>query len=111
MNDRFLSDLTATLVNTPISEVTAAVDRNDLQHQALMFIDMVNIETEDRSQRLRHRAEMMRRRANEFDELADNLDKAVHYAISKTDGVLAIVTEIEDLLSRYAHIEPQKVKV
>jgi hypothetical protein len=69
------------------------------------------LDSDELSNRLRHRAEMMRRRANEFDDIADDLSMTKYISVR---GVLESFDEklrsINTILDEHAHVEPKKVK-
>lgn len=94
----------------PLSEITAAVDAQDVALQEVEFSRMLSREVRDKADRLRHRADMMRRRAIEFDNMADDAEKGLDDALSSNGAVVKLVYQIEDLLYEYAHIEPKRTE-
>jgi hypothetical protein len=69
----------------------------------------MRIECQHKTGMIRHRAEMMRQRAREFDDIADSLDREMAAAMRQNNAINMVVEEIERLLSEYAHIEPTRV--
>lgn len=115
MNDQMIRDLEKAIRETPegvkltIKDTTDAVDAQDLEHQQDNFNRLLMIEVSNKSERLRHRAQMMRQRASEFDRLADDADKQCQTAMKQNLSLVTLTAEIEELLAAHAHIEPRRV--
>lgn len=74
------------------------------------YLRLVNITNADLAGRLRHRAAMMRVRADEFDQLASLYEaeslKKITEAVATYDTMTA---EIEELLRQHNHIKPYTI--
>lgn len=92
-----------------ISEMTKKIDAHDLEVQMHAFVDLLNIEIDDKANRLDHRANMMRLQAAEFNKMAEEIRHQKPRVIHHSMTLLQLTKEIEELLHTHAHIEPKKV--
>lgn len=100
---------TAMTTDTTITEMLSNIDKTDLPYQVDATIQLINSELCSRASALRHRADMMRRRAEEFDDMADSLIKSVEASVLRLTKLVSFDAEVQELLQRHAHIEPQRV--
>jgi len=94
----------------PFKVITDAIDQKDLLKQTTDYTTLLHLEVDTLSSQLRHRAEMMRRRADEFDDMADSLIDAYNQHSSKSNHIVTTCEDIKETLQEHAHIEPTKVK-
>jgi hypothetical protein len=109
--DATIEDDIIQLVRAPknISEVVANLQEADIHTQAHKYQMMMLQEAEDLVSQLRHRANMMRIRAEEFDVIADNLSKFSGDLHGKVTTFSETFDNTKDILQAHAHINPTKV--
>lgn len=92
----------------PVSEATARVDKSDIHHQTTDFLSFIDREFQDHADQLRHRACMMRARANEFDDMADGL--GINRDLLTRDTLRAVEDFDKTVrwLLEHAHIKPER---
>jgi hypothetical protein len=94
-----------------MQEVLDAADRDDYpgaNHYG--YLRDVGVSNDDLAGRLRHRAALMRQRADQFDEIADRYRNAHLNALEaavRSYDELSI--QIQRLLDEHKHVEPTKV--
>jgi len=94
-----------------MQEILDAADKDDypdVNHYG--YLRDVGVSNDDLSGRLRHRAALMRQRADQFDEIADRYRdahlKALETAVRSYDE---LTIQIQRLLDEHKHVEPTKV--
>lgn len=110
--DTALEDEIIQLVRAPknISDVVSNLNETDIHTQAHKYRTMMHQEAEDLVSQLRHRANMMRIRAEEFDVIADNLEKFSRELGGKVNTFSETFDNTKDILQAHAHINPTKVE-
>lgn len=96
------------IVQEPISEITRRIDRSDVHRQAEQFTALLRVEIDDTVSQLRHRADMMRRRAQEFDALADQMVGREEQLHAQVHWNLEDYEQAKSLIATHAHIKPEK---
>lgn len=93
----------------PIGAILKRIDDTDLLKAKEHYSTMLDLHTQEIVSRMRHRAAMLRERAEQLDKEADHfLRQSENIAIYNT-SLMDHVTEIEGILHALAHIEPQRV--
>lgn len=111
--DSELEDGITELVHKPrasMVEVISNLQETDIHTQAHKYRTMMHQEAEDLVNQLRHRADMMRIRAEEFDVIADNLEKFSRELGGKVNTFSETFDNTKDILQAHAHINPTKVE-
>ena len=91
----------------PIQQLLDRVNAQDIRED--VFLQAVALELQTYRERLRHRADMMRRRAQEFDEYADDLGHREEAIKEYVFMLLNHMKEVNEVLDAHAHVEPTKV--
>lgn len=93
----------------PIAKLLQRIDDTDLIKAHNHYAQLLDQSSEEILSRMRHRATMLRERANQLDHEADEFTKK-HESISRRNfGIMEDIEEIENILRSLAHIEPQRV--
>lgn len=115
MNEQILGEMEKALQLTNLKpapsmqEILRNADAGDLTQQKETYHELLDLEVERCSAALRHRAHMMRLRADEFDKMADSLVSQRNELIRRNDMIVGSTDNICDILQEHAHIEPTKV--
>ena len=91
------------------TDIVKKLEANDVETQTLLYMQIVDVESMSIVSQLRHRAEMMRLRANEFDAIADGIVKATGTLVNYAGGFEKSHRDALELIQRHAHIQPTKV--
>jgi hypothetical protein len=101
----------ASHVQEPIADLLARADASLLGADCSDFLRNVGVHVDDMASRLRHRATMLRQRADELDTLGDNLEGPCAQLVRSTiETYSEQCNEIEVLLRSYAHVNPTAVR-
>lgn len=92
-----------------LREAMDRVDATDLQAQVVYYNNILDLEANKLSDQLRHRAAMMRVRANEFDEMADDILRKRKIVSDGTYMFQQLHEATTQTLAEYSHIKPTKV--
>jgi hypothetical protein len=92
-----------------ISELINRLEEVDFQTHTDKYRAEVDLLAEDLASQLRHRADMMRRRAHEFDELAGSLESLSKRVVDNSLTFYSSTEDVRTLLAEHAHINPTKV--
>jgi hypothetical protein len=93
-----------------MSDVVGKLSKDDLQLQSAGYNQLMTLEGKVLIDQLRHRADMMRRRAHEFDTMADNIEKTIPTLAHHVDTFSSMYEETLTILAAHAHIKPTKVE-
>lgn len=109
MNKATLEAEIAELVK-PVSmtEVVKRLERDDVQFQTGEYTTLVDLESQSISEQLRQRATMMRRRADEFDIIADDILRATNSLMRDAKGFEESHKNALEILRAHAHIQPTR---
>lgn len=92
-----------------LSQMLAKIDNDEIRED--VFLAAVVNELASKADRLRHRATLMRQRADEFDEYADDIENNRIESVKEyVFTLMQHIHEIEAVLRKHAHVEPSKVK-
>jgi len=91
----------------PIQQLLDRVNAQDIRED--VFLQAVALELQTQRERLRHRAAMMRQRAEEFDQYADDLGHREEAIKEYVFILLNHMKEVNHVLDAHAHVEPTKV--
>lgn len=94
-----------------LSEAMRRVDAADFSFHTTNFNDTIDAESMGLASQMRHRATMMRQRADEFDNIADRLVIQGQNNIDNNNKFREVTDEIRQILIEHAHIKPTQVKV
>lgn len=89
-----------------IKEITAAVDALEFDDDSM--INAIQMSSDQKVARLRHRATMLTERAKQMHDEADTLEGEAADAIHHIKTVSATLKLSEDILRAHAHIEPKR---
>lgn len=95
-------------VQEPMEDILKRADEYDINEDGFLRAVCLNMQT--LSERLRQRANLMRLRANEFDEFADQLGKTQEDIKEYVFRTMQHMKDIETILSQHAHVEPRTYK-
>lgn len=116
MNDQMLKEIEEQ-INSPsvihaevsMQDILRNADQGDLAYQRNQYGDVLTLEVNKTTDALRHRAAMMRLRADEFDQMADGLEKLYRQTMDRNIHITTDIETMYDVLQEHAHIEPTKV--
>lgn len=100
---------TGEVVPQTMEQMLRNIDANEIRED--VFLSAVVNELSVKADRLRHRAMLMRQRADEFDEYADDIENNRIESVKEyVFTLMQHIHQIEAVLQRHAHVEPTKVK-
>lgn len=98
------------LPTEPIQRVLDRVDASLLGADGSVYLRDTGVHNADLTGRLRHRATMLRQRADELDSLADLYEgPGIQHLRSAVETYAEQTSEIETLLRSYAHVNPTAI--
>lgn len=95
--------------NTNMSTIVAKLEADDLQTQTTQYNSLMDREAQDLISQLRHRAMMLRNRADELDGIADSMTKFYQDLYHKAETFVRTANETRAVLETMSHINPTKV--
>ena len=95
--------------NDSFSEITERLSKDDIEDQTEMYRNLLDLETESMAEQMTHRANLMRQRADEFDEIAAGLRLHRDKLSKSSTDFLESRKHVLELIHRHAFIQPQKV--
>lgn len=99
-------------MNTPMitmSDIVEKLERDDVPSVSANYFHLIDSETEMMVSQLRHRATMLRQRAEELDVIADGISKFRTDLVKKVEIFEDTHRSTLDVLQALAHINPTKV--
>lgn len=93
----------------PLSSILKRVDINDLEVIHKHYLNLLDAEVESLVSRMRHRSSLLRVKADELDMQADVISNNKKETIADNQSLMQHAEMIEELLRKYAHIEPTRV--
>lgn len=115
MNDQMIQDIETELQkdvsshHISMSNIIKALEKNDLISMSQHYRLLMDTEAQELVSKLRHRADMMRQRAHEFDAIADGIEKFSDDLGNKVETFVTTHTQTTEVLHAVAHINPSKV--
>jgi len=92
-----------------ITEMLERLDNSDLSKLTDDYTTLANHDIEMLVERLRHRATMMRERADQLDVHADRLLEDLQRVKTLTHSLDVSIQAVEAVLTELVHIEPKRV--
>lgn len=99
-------------MNAPLitmSDIVEKLERDDVPTVSAHYFTLIDSETEQMVAQLRHRATMLRQRAEELDVVADGISKFKTDLVKKVEVFEETHRHTLDVLQALAHINPTKV--
>ena len=93
-----------------VTEAMRRADAADFGFHTQNFNDTIDAEAMALSSQMRHRATMMRQRADEFDEIADKMVAQARGNIQMNNSFRTAAEEVRTILQLHAHIKPTQVR-
>ena len=92
----------------PITKLLQRIDDTDLIKAHNHYAQLLDQSSQEILSRMRHRATMLRDRANQLDKEADDFEHAQEILSQRNLAIMEDIEEIENILHSLAHIEPQR---